>query len=473
VPMPSQPSTERGQTQAASPFAPATTLVEALANRDVSAVELAETTIARIEALDGDINAVVVRDFERACEAAKAADDALARGERRPLLGLPMTVKEAINVAGLETTWGVPDFKGWTADQDTLAVARLKAAGAVILGKTNVAPWLADWQSDNPVYGRTNNPYDLTRTSGGSSGGAAAAVAAGMTPLELGSDLAGSLRIPAAFCGVYAHKPSYGLVPLRGFAPPGIDGAAIPLAVLGPMARIAEDLTLALDVLAGPDEDDAVGYRLDLPPARHTRLRDYRVLVMDHHPGAVLDDEVRSTIHSLTDRLEALGAHVERGSKLQPNLAQSDRTFGDILRVIGSRGSPRTSDAPSAQDWLDLRDAQLALRRRWATCFETVDVVLAPASVTVAFPHMDESDVFARRLTVNGEDVPYVSLTAWIGMASVANLPATAAPIGRTATGLPVGVQVIGPYLEDRTTIEFARLLAREFGGFTPPDAVV
>jgi amidase len=467
--MPSYPITERGQTHAASPFAPATTLVESLANRDVSAVELAETAIARIEALDGDINAVVVRDFDRAREAAKAADDALARGERRPLLGLPMTVKEAINVAGLQTTWGVPHFKGWTAQRDTLAVARLKAAGAVILGKTNVAPWLADWQSDNPVYGRTSNPYDLTRTSGGSSGGGAAAVASGMSPLELGSDLAGSLRIPAAFCGVYAHKPSYGVVPLRGFAPPGVDGAAIPLAVLGPMARTAEDLTLALDVLAGPDDDDAVGYRLDLPPARHVRLRDYRVLVMDHHPGAVLDDEVRSTLHSLVDRLEVLGAHIERGSKLQPNLAQSDRTFGDILRVIGSRGGPRAPDAPSAQDWLDLLDAQLALRRRWATCFETVDVVLAPVSVSVAFPHMSEPDVSARTLTVNGETVPYVSLTAWIGMATVANLPATVAPIGRTATGLPVGVQVIGPYLEDRTTIEFARLMASELGGFTAP----
>jgi amidase len=452
-----------------SSFGSATTVVHALANREVSAAELADMAIARIEALDGDINAVVVRDFERARAAAKAADAALAREERRPLLGLPMTVKEAVNVAGLQTTWGVPRFKGWMAKQDTVAVARLKAAGAVILGKTNVAPWLADWQSDNPVYGRTNNPYDVTRTSGGSSGGAAAAVATGMTPLELGSDLAGSLRIPAAFCGIYAHKPSYGLVPIRGFAPPGIDGAPLPLAVLGPMARTAEDLALALDVLAGPDEDDAVGYRLELPPARRSKLRDYRVLVLDHHPGAVLDDEVRSAMHSLADRLAALGVQIERGSKLQPNLTESDRIFGDIMHVVGARGSQPASDEPSAQDWLDLSDAQLALRRRWATCFQTVDVVLTPVTVTVAFPHVGGQDVFARTLTVNGETVPYVSLTAWIGMATVANLPATTAPIGRTVDGLPIGVQVIGPYLEDRTTIEFARLLAGEVGGFTAP----
>jgi amidase len=467
---PSHSSTEDQRTAVTSPFASATTLVDALATREVGAVELLDAAIARIEALDADINAVVVRDFDRARDAAKAADDALARGERRPLLGLPMTVKEAINVAGLPTTWGVARFKGWTPNHDAVVVERLKAAGAVILGKTNVASWLADWQSDNPVYGRTSNPYDPTRTAGGSSGGAAAAVASGMTPLEVGSDLAGSLRIPAAFCGIYAHKPSYGLIPLRGFAPPGIDGAPIPLAVLGPVARTTEDLTLAFDVLAGPDDDDALGYRLELPPARHVTLRDYRVLVLDHHPGAVLDDEVRSAIESLADRLEAVGVQMERGSKLQPNLTESDRIFGDIMRVIGARGGPRAPDAPSAQDWLDLRDAQLALRRRWATCFETVDVVLAPTSVTVAFPHIKDPDVFARTVRVNGERLPYFSLMAWIGMATVAHLPATAAPIGRTSSGLPIGAQVIGPYLEDRTTIEFARLLGREMGGFSPPN---
>ena len=450
-----------------SPYTDAATLVESLANREISAVELLETAIARIEALDGDINAVVVRDFDRARETARKADVALARGERRPLLGLPMTVKEAINVAGLETTWGVPDFKGWTAKADALAIARLKAAGAVIIGKTNVAPWLADWQSDNRVYGRTSNPYDLTRTAGGSSGGGAAALAGGMTSLELGSDLAGSLRIPAAFCGVYAHKPSYGLVPLRGFGPPGVDGAPIPLAVLGPMARTADDLSLALDVLAGPDEDDAVGYRLQLRAARHTRLSEYRLLILDDNHSAPLDDDVRAAIHSLTERLETLGAQIVRRSKLLPDLEESDRTFRDILGVIGARGAPRTPDAASAQEWLDMLDAQLALRRRWALLFESVDVVIAPATVTVAFPHVREPhDPFARQITVNGKRVPYVSLSSWIGMATVANLPATVAPIGRTATGLPIGVQLIGPYLEDRTTIELARLLAREMGGF-------
>ncbi|HEV7383457.1 MAG TPA: amidase family protein, partial [Phenylobacterium sp.] len=265
--------------------ASAADLVAALAARRVSALELADEAIARIEARDGPINAVVVRDFGRAREAARAADAALARGERRPLLGLPMTVKESHNVAGLPTTWGFEPFKDFVAPADSVGVSRLKAAGAVILGKTNVPPWLADYQSSNPIYGRTGNPHDPTRTPGGSSGGSAAALAAGMIPLEFGSDIGGSIRMPAHFCGVYGHKPSYNLVPLRGHSPPYVpDGAGIVLAVVGPLARTAADLGLALDVLAGPDEDEATGYRLALPPPRHARLADYRVLLVDDHP---------------------------------------------------------------------------------------------------------------------------------------------------------------------------------------------
>ncbi|MBV8401566.1 MAG: amidase, partial [Acetobacteraceae bacterium] len=229
-----------------------------LASRQISAVELLQNSIARIEALDPRINAVVVRDFERAHTAATAADAALARGERRPLLGVPVTVKEAFDVAGLPTTWGIPPFKGWQPSQDAVVVARLKTAGAVVLGKTNVPTALADWQTDNEVYGTTNNPWDLTRTPGGSSGGSAASLAAGYVSLEMGSDLGGSIRIPAHFCGVCGHKPIYGLVPLRGHQLPQSEPPFFfDLAVRGPMARSAGDLALALDVIAGPDEPDA------------------------------------------------------------------------------------------------------------------------------------------------------------------------------------------------------------------------
>src|SRR5689334_417463 len=259
-----------GQTAAAGAYRTAGALVADLAARRVSAVELLDQAIARIEAHDKSINAVVVRDFERARQASIAADQALARGERRPLLGLPMTVKESFNVAGLPTTWGIPAFKDWRPSQDALAVARLKAAGAVILGKTNLPLMISDWQSFNDVYGTTNNPWDRTRTSGGSSGGSAAALASGYVALELGSDINGSIRVPAHFCGVFGHKPSAGLVPLHGHVPPRAPSTSadstVGLGVAGPLARTAADLSLALGVLAGPDDADGIGYRLALPP---------------------------------------------------------------------------------------------------------------------------------------------------------------------------------------------------------------
>jgi amidase len=444
-------------------------LVDALAARRVSALELADAAIARIEARDKAINAVVVRDFDRAREAARAADAALARGERRPLLGLPMTVKESHNVAGLPTTWGFEPFKGFTAPTDSVGVARLKGAGAVILGKTNVPPWLSDYQSNNPIYGRTGNPWDTTRTPGGSSGGSAAALAAGMVPLEFGSDIGGSIRMPAHFCGVYGHKPSYGLIPVRGHAPPYVpEGAGVVLAVVGPLARSAGDLGLALDVLAGPDGGEAVGYRLALPPARHARLADFRVLLVDSHPLSPLDDEIRAGLNGLADRLEALGAKVARASDLVPDLEKVQGTYMALLMTAMSRGQPG-AESISAHEWMALLDTQAQIRSQWAKLFESFDVVLTPVHGTPAFPHDDEPDMSKRTLRVNGELVSYFAPAAWAGLATLGNLPSTVIPVGQTRSGLPFGAQVIGAYLEDRTTIGFAGLAEREFGGFRPP----
>jgi amidase len=298
----------------------------ALQARRISAVELTDHVIARIEALDQKINAVVVRDFDRAREAAKAADAALARGERRPLIGVPLTIKESFNVGGLPTTWGLVAAKGFVPQEDALAVARLKAAGGVVLGKTNVPLMLADWQSYNDIYGTTNNPWDLSRTPGGSSGGSAAALAAGFGPLSLGSDIGGSLRVPANFCGVYGHKPTHGIIPRRGHAPPG--AKAIPrdidLAVVGPMARSASDLALELDILAGPDElRDAVGYRLALPPPRHGALKDFRVLVIDTHPLLPTSASVRAALEKLSERLGKAGVTIASESPLVPDFASA------------------------------------------------------------------------------------------------------------------------------------------------------
>ncbi len=444
-------------------------LARAVASGQVSAVELTEAAIGRIETRDAAINAVVVRDFDRALAQAKAADAARARGETRPLLGVPMTVKESHNVAGLRSTWGSEVFGDWVAPKDSVGVARLKAAGAVILGKTNIPPFLSDWQSANPIYGRTVNPYDHGRSPGGSSGGGAAALAAGMIPLEFGSDIGGSIRVPAAFCGVFGHKPTHDLIPSRGHAPPGVDGNGIELAVVGPLARTASDLELALDVLAGPTDEMAIAYRLDLPKARHGKLADFRVLVLDGHPLAPLDDEVRDAIRALAVRLDDAGCEVSHESELLPDLARLHELYMAMLNVAMTRGGPPPENPMAAHAWMDLKDGQIHWIRTWARLFQAYDVVIAPAFSTPAFPHDASDERHERVLMVNGQPMPYFTQLAWAGLATFPNLPSTAAPIGMSKGGLPIGVQIIGSYMEDRTTLAFARLMEEAFGGFRPP----
>jgi amidase len=474
----------------------ATALLQALGSRQVSARELLDAAIARIEALDPKINAVVVRDFDRARAAADTADAALARGEHHPLLGLPMTVKEAFSVAGLPTTWGIEKYRDWRPDFDSLVVQRLKSAGAVILGKTNVPVGLADWQSYNPIYGTTNNPWDLSRTPGGSSGGAAAALAAGFVPLELGSDIGGSLRCPAHFCGVFSHKPSVELIPERGSGPP--ETPPIPsvgyLAVIGPMARSAADLALELQVLAGPDGLwDGIGYKLALPPPRHDRLADFRVLAIDTHPLCPTANSVRSALDSLADRLAKAGCTIIRTNSDMPDLARTTRNYVELLAAsFAADQSPearlRDEAAASALSpdnlsidaawlrgitmshaaWAKTSRTRARLRARWQALFREVDIILCPPMPSPAFPH-DHSPVATRQLTIDGRKVPYDDQVAWSAIATVVGLPASVAPIGHSESGLPIGVQIIGGYLEDHTTIAFAGLIEREFGGFTPP----
>jgi amidase len=443
-------------------------LAEALANRRIGAVELFEAAVAAIEAKDGPINAVVVRDFDRAREAAKAADVGLTRGERRPLLGVPMTVKESNHIAGLPTTWGLVPFNGWTPNWDSTGVARLKAAGAVILGKTNIPTSLDDWQSANPIYGRTNNPIDLTRTPGGSSGGGAAAVASGMVPLEFGSDLGGSIRVPAHFCGVYGHKPSFGLIPQTGHAPPGIaePTTGIEIGVLGPLARSVGDLELALDVVAGPEGEMAKGYRLTLPAPRARRWSDLRVLVVDHHPVAGVDAEVLSVLHGLVEAMARAGTKVVRAATVTdlPDFSEAHGLYLAMLDAIISRMAPGLGEPITAGAWMNLLGAQDVICRRWAKVFEEVDVVLAPPFGVAAFPHIDEPDQEKRTLLIDGKSSPYGAQIAWAGIASLANLPATCVPAGKTSGGLPVGVQIIGPFLEDRTTLAVGAMVGALVG---------
>src|SRR5262249_54358435 len=320
--------TGQGRGDSALNFGTTQELTAALAAKKISALELTDHFIARIEALDGKINSVVVRDFERARVGAKAADAALARGESRPLLGIPIVVKESFDVAGLPTTWGVPALKDFVPAADALMVARVKAAGAIVLGKTNVPYVLGDWQSFNDIYGTTNNPWDLGRSPGGSSGGSSAALAAGFAPISLGSDIGGSVRVPAPFCGSYANRPTLNLTPPRGPRLPGTVHRVSDLAVVGPRARTTADLEFLLDLTSDPDESRAgIAYRLALPKARHAALRDFRVLVVDEHPLLPTDARVRSALDRLAQQLVKAGAKVARASPLLPALAASARLY--------------------------------------------------------------------------------------------------------------------------------------------------
>jgi amidase len=470
-------------------------LVDALAARKISALELTDAVIERIEAFDQRLNAVVVRDFDRARDAARTADVALARSEQRPLLGIPMVVKDSFDVAGLPTTWGIPAFKDWIPQQDAVTVGRLKSAGAVILGKTNVPLQLGDWQSYNDIYGTTNNPWDLARTPGGSSGGSSAALAAGFGALSLGSDIGGSLRVPAHYCGIYAHKPTLGLVPPRGHGLPGMTQREADLAVVGPMSRSATDLDLALDVIAGPDAArDGIAYRLALPAPRHERLKDFRVLLIDNHPLLPADAAVRTAIDRLAERLRAAGVKVDDGKPHLPDLAESARLYMRLLMAAFAERWPqeqyeqaKTTAAMlhpddkslaaersrgavlSHREWAQAAAERIKLQRQWSALFRQCDVVLCPPMSTPAFLHNHSPSIPARHVDIDGKLYSYFDQMVWPGIATLPGLPATAAPIALSKTGLPIGVQIVGPYLEDRTPIAFAALMARDFGGFVPP----
>ncbi|WP_297617173.1 amidase [Nocardia sp.] len=473
-------------------------LVAALRAGEVSSVELTEEAIARIERDDKAINAVCVRDFDRARVAAREADEARGRGEDRPLLGIPVTVKESYNVAGLPTTWGIPEQRDFVPQEDAVQVARLRAAGAVVLGKTNVPIMLGDLQSFNDIYGTTNNPWDLERTPGGSSGGSAAALASGFGALSIGSDIGGSLRTPAHFCGVYAHKPTFGLVATRGHIPPPTP--ALPsdreLAVVGPMARTARDLALLLDVMAGPDPLTlGVAYDLALPAARHERLGDFRVLVLEEHPLIPTGSAVRAAVNRVADALVAEGAHVERHSPLLPDLAEAATLYTELLLAnlaaafpaeryellrtfaAGVQPDDRSLDAArvrgaafSYRDWIDASNRRELHRHAWRQLFAEFDVVVTPITPTPAFPHDHDPNFVERRIDIDGVAYPFGDQLVWAGLATMPGLPATAIPAGRSPEGLPVGVQLIGPMFEDRTPLRLAELLEQRIGGFEAPE---
>ena len=474
-------------------FAPATELARKIREKEISARELTDLYIERIERLDGELNAVVVRDFEAARQAADAADQALAEGRSvGPLHGVPVTIKEAYDIKGLPTTWGLPIFKDNLASQDAETVKRFKHAGAIFLGKTNVPKDLADFQSYNEVYGTTHNPWNVERTPGGSSGGSSAALAAGFSALESGSDIGGSIRNPAHFCGVYGHKPTWNIVPQQGHALPGML-ASPDIAVVGPLARSAEDLALALEVVSGPEPLVERGWKLDLPAPRHAKLSDYRVALWPTDEMAPVAGEVADRVQQLGDRLAALGATVSDKARPAFDIHRSHETYLYMLNGVMAGGLPdealaaieaqvagldpedQSTDAIMARasvqkhgEWLRYNNRREGLRMAWRDFFQDWDILLCPQMATAAFPH-DHAPMGERTLAVDGDLQPYFQQLFWAGLITVAYMPSTVFPTGPSAEGLPIGLQAVSAEYEDRTCIEFARLVAEEMGGFVPP----
>jgi amidase len=475
---------------------PTTDLLEALRNRTVSSRELLEHLLARIDQENPRLNAIVALDTERALAAADEADAATAKGlVTGPLHGLPMTVKDVWETEGLVTTSGAPELSGYVPRTDALAVARLKAAGAIIFGKTNTPLYAGDFQTFNEVYGVTNNPWDTTRTVGGSSGGAAAAVAAGLTPLELGSDIGGSIRNPAHFNGVYGLKPSWGVVPSRGHIP-GPPGTLVEPDVNcnGPLARGVGDLRVSLGVIAGPLPEDAAGWHLVLdegPPL--DAVAALRVATVFHDGGALLPlaGDVRASLEGMAGRLAEAGAQVEQVSLPVP-LQDGLRTWQDLVVPIMGVGIPDDDYAAFAElegvpgddptlngaravasryrSWARANGLRQRQRVAWASLFDRYDAVLAPVMPTAAFPHDVERSIVERVIDVDGTSVSHLVAMAWCGSVGSVLLPVVTLPTGLTPGGLPVGVQVIGPYLSDARLLRAAELIDAAAGpGFAAP----
>lgn len=472
-------------------FLPAWRLAELTRSGAIGCLELLDHFVARTGRLDARLNAVVVKDIERARARARALDQG-RRADGGPLFGVPMTVKESFDIAGLPTTRGHAELRDHRADQDALAVERLVRAGAVVFGKTNVPVDLADWQSYNPLYGATNNPWDVAHTPGGSSGGSAAACAAGFGGLELGSDIGGSIRVPAHYCGLFGHKPTWNLVPLRGTAPSDI-GAVTDIAVSGPLARSARDLAIAMEVLAGPDADET-GLTVTLPPPRTTRLADLRFAVWAQEPGQPTDPETVALLGQLADHLAQQGATVSRTARpafdpaeaLQLYLTLLDCAWSGRLteermaerRTARAQLSPDDTSADAVmlravdlthRDWLKLNERRLVIRRAWSAFFRDWDMLLCPVIATPALPHMQQGTTWERRITVDGQTIAYNDMLFWPGLTCGFHLPASVAPLGQSRGGLPIGVQIAGPIGGDRTTIAAAAALEASWRAFTPP----
>lgn len=475
-------------------FASATELAAKIQAKDISAVELLNHYLSRVDEHNGELNAIVVETREQALADAQRADDDLAKGiSQGPLHGVPMTVKESFHLAGTASTWGNPALKDNVFYEDAEAIKKLKAAGANVFGKTNVPISLADFQSYNEVYGTTNNPYDHSRGPGGSSGGSAAALAAGLTGLEIGSDIGGSIRNPAHFCGVFGHKPTHSLLWMKGHAAAPKVRSMPDISVIGPLARSANDLRAAMDVLAGPDPILAKGYKLDLPTLDGRKLADLRIGVWRGEERAPISQEVKDRMTLVASALRDAGVTLDDQTHpafsvddshdiyqhlLQATMASrmTDNDYNSLGEYVQTLAADDHSDTAkilrgqvsSFRDWSAANEARNKLRWAWHDYFEQFDAVVMPIMPTAAFAH-DHRPANERTILVDNGERPYFEQVFWAGLTGVAFLPSTVIPTGLNSDGLPIGVQIVGPEYGDLVTIGIAQELERLGFEFTSP----
>jgi amidase len=475
-------------------FKSALELGRMLRARKISARELLQACLSQYAKHNDAINAVIFTNLEKAQKAAAAADRRLAKGKALSVFdGVPMTIKESFDWASAPSTWGDPALKDNVAAKDAVALQRMTDAGAVLYGKTNVPLHLADWQSFNAIYGTTNNPWDVTRTPGGSSGGAAAALATGMSALEVGSDIGSSIRNPAHYCGVFGHKPTYGVVPYRGHLMPG-SVAISDITVAGPLARSAKDLTAMMKILTGSEGIDSRGVRFALPKSDKTSLKDFRIAIK-------LSSSVSDVDQSYQDQLIDLGTFLKmRSKKLSfealPNFSDEE-VYENFILLLRATSTKRMGDdeieaaAMKAKSldvndtsyvalmtrafglshgaWLKANERRHQIRLIWDTFFNDWDVLLCPCAASAAWPHDQKGERHERLIPVNGRMVSTIDQRFWAGYSCNFYLPSTVAPLGLTAEGLPLGVQVITREYGDYTSLHFAELLEKEWRKFVPP----
>ena len=476
-----------------SPFLSAKKLASLVRRKKTGSLELLDFYLERVARINPRLNAVVVLDDKQARAQARKADRLAAKGAfLGPLHGVPMTVKESFDLAGHPTTWGRADMKNNVARSNALAVQRLMDAWAVVFGKTNVPALLADWQTFNPVYGTTNNPWDVQRGPGGSSGGAAAALAAGLTGLELGSDIGASIRNPAHYCGVFGHKPTFKLCSIAGHnLPPNL--AVKDMLVIGPMARSAEDLEISLKLIAQPDEMEARGVTLSLPRPRDS-VKKLKIAVLTTAATAPTDDCVQSAVLAAARAFAKGGAKVSETARPEFDLHDAHRTFIHLLRAatssalndeqfarqreLAAQVEPGDdsyaawmmhANTMPVREWHAWNERREQIRRAWAQFFTQWDLLLCPAAASAAFPHNQKGERWERMIMVNGKAQPSTMQMFWAGFPGMAFLPSTVAPAGFTRDGLPLGVQIVGPQYGDFSTIAAAQFLEREFQPFVAP----